>query len=362
MIFLSGVISCKKETKPAEASARTIIDHDGKSVTIPNQVNRVLVASVFPLPSVLTVFLGSPEKLVGIPPASLGAAKAGLLGEIFPEFLNIPTNFLANNEINVEEVLKLNPDLIFTGSIDQKVKEELENAGISTVTVSANNWNYNILETYDAWIELLSEIFPEAAKKDKVSEYSKKVHELIQSRVANIPDEQKKKGLFLFQCNDKSIVTSGKLFFGQSWCDLTGAKNVAEEIGAENSNAVVNIEQIYQWDPDVILITNFTPQTPEDLYNNKGPYDWSPLSAIKNKNVYKMPLGTYRSYTPSADTPVTLYWMAKTIYPELFEDIDIIKEVKSYFKEMYSIELTDEQIERMYNQGANGASGVKLQL
>ena len=39
-----------------------------------------------------------------------------------------------------------------------------------------------------------------------------------------------------------------------------------------------------------------------------------------------MPLGMYRSYTPGADTPVTLLWMAKTTYPEKFEDINITDE------------------------------------
>ena len=161
-------------------------------------------------------------------------------------------------------------------------------------------------------------------------------------------------------CNEKTIVTSGKRFFGQFWCDAVGAKNVAEEVGAENSSAVINMEQIYKWNPDIILITNFTSQTADDLYNNRtANYDWSPIKAVQNRTVYKMPLGTYRSYTPSADTPVTLYWIAKKVDPELFGDIDVEKEVKSYFKYMYDIDLTDEQIKRMYNQDSKGAAGTR---
>ena len=56
-----------------------------------------------------------------------------------------------------------------------------------------------------------------------------------------------------------------------------------------------------------------------------------------------MPLGMYRSYTPGADTPVTLLRFAKTTYPELFEDIDIIQETKDYYKEVFGLELTDDQ-------------------
>ena len=165
-----------------------------------------------------------------------------------------------------------------------------------------------------------------------------------------------KKVLFLFQYDDQQMVTSGKHFFGQFWCDAVGALNAAEEIEVDNSNAVINMEQVYQWNPDVIIITNFTPTQPEDLYHNAvGGDDWSTVKAVQDKQVYKMPLGTYRSYTPSADTPVTLYWMAKTVYPDLFPDLDITKEVKDYYQDLYQVSLTDDQIERMYNPSSAAA-------
>jgi iron complex transport system substrate-binding protein len=62
-----------------------------------------------------------------------------------------------------------------------------------------------------------------------------------------------------------------------------------------------------------------------------------------------MPLGTYRTYTPGVDTPMTLEWMAKLSYPELFEDIDLTKEVREYYNTLYGVDLTDEQIENMYH-------------
>ena len=358
---LSGFFaSCSKSGAAKEAATRTVIDHDDESVVIPAKVNRAVVVGVWPLPSVITVFLGSPDRLVGIPPASIGAAKAGLLGELFPSYLNIDSHFLANDTLNVEEVLALKPDVVFTTAHRSQQKEEIKKAGLAAVAVSVNKWNYNILDTYDGWIDVLSQVFPENDKKDAVSAYSRKVYETIQSRVSSLPESDRKKVLFLFMCNEKTIVTSGKHFFGQFWCDAVGAKNVAEEVGAENSNAVINMEQIYKWNPDIILITNFTSQTADDLYNNRtANYDWSPIKAVQNRTVYKMPLGTYRSYTPSADTPVTLYWIAKKVYPELFGDIDVEKEVKAYFKDMYNIDLTDEQINRMYNQDSKGAAGTR---
>ena len=152
-------------------------------------------------------------------------------------------------------------------------------------------------------------------------------------------------------------MTSGKKFFGQWWCDAIGAKNAAEELEKDNSVAV-NMEQIYAWNPELIFITNFNTAKPDDLYNNTiGSYDWSEIEAIKNKQVYKMPLGMYRSYTCGVDTPVTLLWLAKTAYPTLFEDIDITAETKAYYKEVFGITLTDEQANKIFSPVSAAGTG-----
>ena len=105
--------------------------------------------------------------------------------------------------------------------------------------------------------------------------------------MSGLKDEEKKDILFLFNYSDTTMVTSGKKFFGQFWCDAVGGRNVAEGVAAENSNAVINMEQVYEWNPDIIFITNFTPVQPEDLYENAvGQDDWSPVKAVQDKNVY----------------------------------------------------------------------------
>ncbi len=69
-----------------------------------------------------------------------------------------------------------------------------------------------------------------------------------------------------------------------------------------------------------------------------------------------MPLGMYRSYTCGVDTPVTLLWMAKTVYPELFEDVDITEEAKTYYSEVFGITLTDEQVARIFAPAAEASA------
>ncbi len=350
----------EQEDNQAQSDTITIIDHADNEVEIPREIDRVVVTDIYPMASVITVFLGSAEKLVGIHPVCMSAAQSGLLGEIFPEILNAETGFMTGSDLNIEELLKLDPDVVFYTAGNTELKSALDNAGIPAVGVSPSKWDYDILETYDQWISLLSQIFPEHAKTEMISEYSQKVYDMVQERVKDIPEEEKKEILFLFQYSDQQMITSGKNFFGQFWAQAVGGHNAAEEVQADNSNAVISMEQVYQWNPDVIFITNFTPTQPEDLYQNAvGGDDWSSVKAVQEQQVYKLPLGTYRSYTPSADTPVTLLWMAQKVYPDLFEDIDIVEEVRSYYQELYGIELTDEQIDRMYNPSSSAADGFQ---
>ncbi|MDO5563545.1 MAG: ABC transporter substrate-binding protein [Synergistaceae bacterium] len=344
--------------KTERAETFTVVDHLGNKVEVPKKIERVAVAAIYPFPSVLTVFLGSAKKIVGMSPFSMTAAKAGLLGEIFPEILNAKTDFTSGTDLNIEELLKLKPDVVFYYAGNAEWTKMLKNAGIPGIAVASNEWNCDVMRTYDEWISLLSKVFPEDDKAKQVSEYSKKVYNDIQKKVVNIKGSEKKKILFLFQYDDQKIITSGRTFFGQSWCDAVGGKNVAEEI--EVYNAKITMEQVYAWNPDVIFITNFTPAMPDDLYDNKiAGHNWSNVNAVKNKAVYKMPLGSYRSFTPGADTPVTMMWMAQKVYPKLFADINIEKEVKDYYGKLYGVKLTDKQIKRMYNQNSGSAQGFK---
>lgn len=82
------------EVSTEENGDRTIIDHAGNEVTLPKEIDRIVVTDTLPLPSVLSLYLDSAEKLVGISPVSMSAAKAGLLGELYPEILDADTSFL----------------------------------------------------------------------------------------------------------------------------------------------------------------------------------------------------------------------------------------------------------------------------
>lgn len=359
LALLASLTACAGAPADIAAGSDThiITDHSGVQVELPLQVERIVVCDILPLPSVLTVFFDSADKIVGMSGTSMGAAENGLLGELYPEILDAETGFIDGSTVNTEELLKLQPDVVFYNASRAELGQQLRNAGFPAVAISVNKWEYNSIETLNHWIALLSEIFPENDKSEIVQRYSNEVYELVQERVADIPEEERERVLFVYQYSETNLLTSGKRFFGQWWADAIGAVNVAQELTTDNSVAV-NMEQVYAWDPTLVFITNFTTAGPEDLYNNTvGTYDWSGVAAVENERVYKMPLGMYRSYTPGADTPVTLLWLAKTAYPELFEDIDILAETKDYYHEVFGVELTDEQAASIFTPTTEAGAG-----
>ena len=371
MMLLSGCAGTANESEPSQEPSnsetaealeqtpegRTVVDHDGIGVDIPEQIDRIAVGNIGPMASVLTLFLGSGESIVGMSPMSMSAAENGILGELFPELLDADTSFLQGSNINVEKLLTLEPDLVLIQSGQSEVRTQLENAGLTVVAFGVGTFKYDIINTYEAWIDLLSQIFPANDKMEEVTAYSKEVLELVQSRVSDIPEAERKRALFLFQYDETQMIASGRNFFGQYWCESAGAVNVAQDI--EAGQATITMEQVYEWQPDIIFITNFTNTKPADLYANAvGSDDWSLVKAVQEQQVYKMPLGSFRTYSVSADMPVTLLWVAKTIYPDLFSDIDTDAEVKDFYQRIYGVTLTDEQVAAMYDPQGDVAYGM----
>ena len=354
MIVLFSCIctGCADILSPESAAENTITvtDHNGNIVTLPANIERIAVCDILPMPSVLAVFFDSADKIVAMSPSSMSAAENGLLAELYPEIKNADTSAINGSNVNTEELMKLDPQLVIYNAANAQLGDILKQAGFHAVAMAVNHWEYDAVETLNQWIALLSQIFPQAAndRAQLVREYSAKSIALVQERTKNLSDAEKKKVFFLYQYTAESIVTSGQKFFGQWWADTIGAVNAAEELTEDNS-VKISLEQIYAWNPDVILMTNFTTAFPADLFRNTvGNYNWSGIQAIENHTVYKMPLGMYRSYTPGIDTPITLLWLAKTVYPDLFEDLNVTEKTIEYYQTVFGVQLTHKQAESIF--------------
>ncbi|WP_407427917.1 ABC transporter substrate-binding protein [Treponema sp.] len=351
------VLSCTKTESAANTKKEThvVVDHNGRDVVLPVNIERVVMISPMPLPSIYCLFMGGTDKLVGMHPSSMAAAQNSYLKTVYPDVVNIPTDFVRNGSVNAEELLKLKPDVVFYLASDKALEELLMNAGITSFAFSTSiSPTSSTIETYSKWIEKFGEIFGDTGRAEAIIKYGQEVEKKVSERVARIDEKDKKSVLMLYMYDDTQMQTSGVNFYGDYWINAAGGINVAKDLTGPNA---ISMEQVYTWNPDAIFVTNFSPRLPEDFYNNSiSGTDWSVVKAVREKNVHKFPLGMYRWFPPSSDTPLCLQWLAKTLYPDVFSDIDMDAEIKSYFKKFYGVELTDENLNDIYHP-SRAASG-----
>jgi len=354
VFLIINLAACAKNqsTSASEVDSpntHVITDHKGNQVEVPNEINRIVVCDVYPLPSILTVFFDSAEKIVGMAPQSMSAAKNSLLSELYPEILQASTSFTDGTSVNMEELLKLEPDVVFYNAGNATLGEELQKVGLAAVAISAGKWQYDALATLNGWIDVFAQLMNTNDKAEKVEAYGKEIQALVEDRVTKLSEEERQSVFFIFQYSETNLLTSGNPSFGSWWASAIGANSVVTETTPQNS-LKTSMEQIYTWNPDVIFITNFTTATVDDILNSKiGTDNWSPLQAVKNRRVYKMPLGMYRSYTAGVDAPVAYLWLAKACYPDLFQDVDVTEKTVSYYQEVFGITLTTDQAKKIFN-------------
>lgn len=364
--LLAGLAGCaKKEAGSAVAGAdkgtsqsatRTIVDQVGNTVHLPEKIERVVIASVWPLASVYCQMFGT-DKLVGLDPAIVSAAENSMLIQIAPDIGSIETGFSKNGNLNAEELLALDPDVVFYTSGVMADYDIATQAGIPAVGFSLSIKDYNAVETIHTWIEQLAAVMGvDPGDNSAYLEYGRRIQQLVAERIATVPEEQRPQAMFIHRYDNATLAVPGSGTWADYWITASGARNMA----AENTGTPsVSIEQIYSWNPERIYITNFNDALPEDLYGNTlGGHDWSSVVAVQEQQVKKVPLGIYRWYVTNTDSPLMLLWMAKQHHPDLFADIDLDKTVADFYKEFYNLDLTAEDIQSIWNPVREAAGGA----
>jgi len=349
------------ETQTAEAASAgyiEVVDQNNMTALVPEDASRVVLTAL-PLPSIYAITGAPIDNLVGMHPGSASAIENSVMAAMYPDLVDVPSNFIDGVDINIEELLMLDPDVVMYWAEYDNQYDVMTTAGIPAVGVKTQAGG-NALATMESWLEIMGTMFGTNnadGNAGKVLEYGAQVQAEIAEVVTDIPEEEKPSVLYLYGHSADEISVSGSEFYGGFWIESAGGINSAAEI---SGHALVNMEQIYEWNPDIIIITTFTETMPDDLYNNtvEG-QDWSQVAAVQNGQVYKEPLGIYRWFPPSGDAPLMAKWMAQTLHPELFT-YDMKEEIIAYYKEFYQYDLTQEQAEGILNANPEAAKGASF--
>lgn len=205
--------------------------------------------------------------------------------------------------------------------------------GVPVVFVEAS------LDNIEQSYQMLGDLLNEEEKANHLGEIGKTIVEETKNLAATLDEEQKLK--VYYGEGENGLQTNPPQSIHAEVLNLVGAINVADLEQTTGAGLTeVSIEQILQWDPDVIV---FGPHSAYETVMN-DPL-WQDLRAVQDERVYEVPEGPYNwmGRPPAVNRLLGLRWMGSLLYPEIF-NYDLHQEIKEFYKEFYHYELTDDQV------------------
>lgn len=315
--------------KEGAQSTVTVTDFTGRQVAVPDKAERI--GCLYAFTGHVLAMLGKGDNIVAVVE---GLKRDVIMRELCPGIKDAVVPSMAG-AINLEELVKAGPDLVFirtdTASNEGEAAK-LQKSGIPYFVVDYRNMKEQMYI-----IEMIGQVVGEKERALKYNEYYQRCIDRVQSKVKDIPMEERVR---VYHSVNEATRTDARDTLPADWTQAAGAINVSldQELKFLEDKYFAGLEQILLWDPDVI-IANETGVADYIMTNRQ----WSSLSAVKNNKVYQMPNGISRWGHPgSLETPLAILWTAKTLYPEMFADIDLMAETKYFYREFFNYPISDQ--------------------
>lgn len=299
----------------ASASTITVVDKLGREVSLNIPVKRAVVVISYELIPALNLW----SQVAGV--SRWAEDNCGLYKAIVTEKPALKRATVgAGSDINVEAVLKLNPDVVITWTYNPNTIRFLEDKGIKVIGI----YPESLSELYKD-MRMHGKIFGKEKRVKEVIREMDRIFKIISERVSKIPPEKRKKVIHLGGAPTR---VSGSLGVTNDIIKIAGGINPAGTIMQRHID--VSVEKIVQWNPDVIFIWGSAGYDESWLYSNS---QWRFIKAVQHRQIYKLP--KWSTWSPRL-APIALY-MAMKIYPELFKDIKFDNIADDFYKKVFGI-------------------------
>lgn len=331
--------------KELDDGSRVMNDSLGE-ITVPKESFRI--ACTAPAHTSGLLLLGAVDKIVAIDETF---AKGGWIMSKYPQLSKLPVVF-ANNETNVEELLNQKPDLVlYAARYGDETRKQLEELSIicseGMKQEDGDNIDYiDRVRDNAAYRGLLVGGEQATAAKNYREEF-KAIREKIQSRTSGIAEADRPTVCEVSSAGQQLQVNNGGAI-GQMLIELAGGINAAEKASGESAGpsgqTIIEPETLLNYNPDILIVDK-----KEYLEELKKDAILSQLKALQDGRVYIAPTGAMSWPYNGPEEYLNMYFFAKCIQPELFEDIDMEAETRDFYGKYFGFDLTDEDITTMFN-------------
>ncbi len=318
----------------ASQGAATITDGVGRTVTIDAAPERVAVLDSFS--GELAVMVGAGPKVVAVPS---GVKSDVLLQGLYDGLVDLPAP-MSNGAINMEELLKCNPQAVI---VKQEVyeaagqKDLLDKSGLPYVVIG-----YTSIEEQIEAIGQVAAVFGGEAQEraNRIAEYYRSVVDDCRQRASQLQEDERVR---VYHAVNALVATDGAESLGRDWVESVGCVDVSSYDDAPAADYNTTLEQIYVWDPEVIIANSA--DTTKYLLSRDN---CSGLKAVRKKRCYTIPVGATRwGQRGSVETYLGMLWLGCTVYPQLYADVDLQQRITDYYRDYLGIEVTDDLYEQI---------------
>jgi iron complex transport system substrate-binding protein len=318
---------------PHAVRAATVTDGAGRSVPVPERVERVFPAGP---PAAIFLYTLAPELLIGWPRANRPEEREFLLPDVGarPEVGRITGR---GNTANLEVVLALKPDLILdVGSVNPTY------VSLADRVQQQTGVPYALLDGRFDGIPLayrtLGSLIGRREQGEALASSAEGTIKTITQRVDTIAFEQRPR--VYYARGPRGLETGLGGSINVETIELL-ARNVAG--GTRGGLANVSIEQVLLWNPDIIITID------QDFAANVlSDPAWAPVAAVRARRVHlspKLPFG-WVDFPPSVNRLIGLWWLGKILYPDLFPE-DLRTLTREFYTRFYHVTPSDTQIDRV---------------
>jgi iron complex transport system substrate-binding protein len=297
---------------------RAIIDHKESKIYYVD-VDGITCSVHFPVYTVAAIYtkyadvvrvLNATDRIVGIDD-SIKTYKT-----YFPELQNL-TSVGNRFTPNVETILKLNPDIYYTGtrsSYDSALEQKLAANGTDIDVVRLPSWEYG--KTTQGVLTLAYILGQESEAYDYIVWFDSIVN-MITQKVSSFSNDNKTTCLLDSIGNKARSTGSGDMEISE----IAGANNIGKELSG-GIYPVYDVEWVIEKNPNVIvsLVSAGYNYNDSALTDRLAIMDsqFSVTDAVKNDRVHIMAF----DIANGVNLPIALCYYAKWFYPNLFTDLN----------------------------------------
>ena len=191
------------------------------------------------------------------------------------------------------------------------------------------------------------------ARGEELAAFVDETVSLAEENAAKIQDSERIS--VLYTSGSSGLNTNAKGSIQAQVLDLMGIENAAvvEDVSNKGGGNPINLEQLYRFDPDVILFTA------DSTYSTAADDEaWQPLRAIEAGRYYEIPSMPYNwlSNPPSLNMLLGVWWLGNLLYPQYYA-YDMVEKTQEMFRLLWNYDLTAEDARAMLaNSTLKGAS------